>query len=237
MTICSDNEKDITSDKLSAKFGISVITIIYFVYILFIIGLIVISLRKNKQIIPSIVPSKPVSTVSIAGVDEIDTFTKRFTEWFTKVGHAINSNSVLAILAAGVVIGFNGLIMTPLITTMFPIEINQPIQIKGKNTYINPGQFFIALIGFILSLILFFFVTEGIYLIKKYFKNSLIYAMILILFLFLTFMLIWNGMETDKVLKLPDCVPVDTNVRSFQLKINNSNNTDNVNLPTFGMFG
>ena len=227
---CNSDETDITPNKLGAKFGISVISIIYFVFILFIISVILSAKVNIKQgtVDSGTIKSKmsEILTVvnSIASGNIIhaksDTFIARFTDWFTKVGHSINSGSVLAILAAGVVMGFNSLIMTPIISTMFPVDITTNMQIPGRDAYVNPGQFFIALIGFILSLILFFFVAEIIYLIRLKFKFSLIVFVIVILFLFLTFMLIWNAIETDKILKQPNCIP--SNIKSFQLKQNSS---------------
>jgi hypothetical protein len=238
MVNCQANEKDITADKLSAKFGISMITIIYFVYILFIIGVIVtikqtyVQKPKKSSLISRVLDKISKNNVQQQQKYE-DTFTGRFTEWFTKVANSINSGSILAILAAGVVIGFNGLIMTPLITTMFPTEIGKPILISGDSTYINPGQFFIALIGFVLSLIVFFFVAEIIYLVKKHFQKGLVICILILLFIFLTFMLVWNSIETDKILNEPDCVPTV----SFQLKNNLIKSTKSVPLPQFGIFG
>lgn len=214
MAKCNADEKDITSNKLGAKVGISVISIVYFIFILFIAGVILSVLQPNNTI------SKTFKTLSNKDVVDMvkthmistkaDTFIGRFTEWFTKVGNTINSGSVLVILTAGVVMGFNSLIMTPIISTIFPLDITANIQIPGRDAYINPGQFFIAFIGFVLSLIFFFFVAEIIYLIRWKFKNLLTITIILLLFIFLTFMLIWNSIETDKLLKLPDCVPLNT---------------------------
>jgi flagellar basal body-associated protein FliL len=260
MIKCGPDEKNIEDTKFGAKVGISVITIIYFVYLIFIIGVIMsawantnnaISKKKadNGSINNSI--NQILNYVKSIGKGEIaqkpvytDNFTGRFTEWFTKVGNSINAGSVLAILAAGVVIGFNGLIMTPIISTMFPVDIAQAIAIAGRTTnstatVINPGQFFIALIGFILSLILFFFVAEVIYAIRRKFKQSLTIIILIVLFIFLTFMLVWNATEVDKLLKLDDCIPLDKKTTVFQLKNpgTDSQTNERSNLPPFGVFG
>ncbi len=248
---CGSDEKDITSDKLGAQFGISVITIIYFVFILFIIG-VVFSIKANASAVTkSKADSKTISGkmsditnyLKTIGAGKITTQTKytdsflgRFTEWFTKVGNSINSGSILAILAAGVVIGFNSLIMTPIISTMFPIEISKAVYIPGRTASVYPGQFFIALIGFIISLIIFFFVAEFIYIIRRKYSRSLTIIIIILLFLFLTFMLIWNAIEVDKLLKHPDCVPLDTKLTTFQLR-NTGNDQISSNPPPFGIFG
>ena len=260
MANCGPDEKDITNDKLGAQFGTGVIVIIYIVFIVFIIG-VILSVKASKDqpqqktnvanTIGEVL--KYVKSIGKGKISENtiyeDNFTGRFTEWFTRVGSSINSSSILAILAAGVVIGFNGLIMTPIISTMFPKDITQSMQIPGRMANVNPGQFFIALIGFIISLILFFFVAELIYLIRRKFKKSLTIIILVLLFIFLTFMLIWNGLELDRISKLPDCVPLDTNINSFQLRnygnLNDleqdlnqeSENSLEPSLPPFGIFG
>jgi hypothetical protein len=251
MVKCNNDEKDITSDKFGAKFGISIITIIYFIFILFIIGIIISIQSTNKTIIKKSINASSTANIMSQILTYIkslsngkfsekttkyaDNFVGRFTEWFTKVGNSINSGSVLAILAAGVVIGFNNLIMTPLITTMFPENINVPMEIPGRNASVNPGQFFIALIGFILSLILFFFIAEFIYIIKRHFKNKLTIGIIFLLFIFLTFMLVWNAIQTHKLINQPDCVPIGTKTSAFQFK-NNGIDSQYPLIP-FGIFG
>jgi large-conductance mechanosensitive channel len=233
---CSPDEKDISNNKFGAKFGMSIITIIYFIFILFIVIAILSTVKNvNSTKIKSNTGSKNSILTQILNYVKLlstehsqikkydDSFTGRFTDWFTKVGKSINSASVLAILAAGVVIGFNGLIMTPLITTIFPDKtIYQNITIPGQNVIINPGQFFIALIGFILSLILFFFVAEIIYIIKEKAEKSLSIILIILLFGFLTFMLIWNAIETDKILKQPDCIPNSVSERNNSVSERNN---------------
>src|SRR4051812_11364182 len=118
MANCSPDEKDITSDKLGAKFGISIIIIIYLIFIAFIIGVILSILANSTTVTQNKSDTKSISGkisdilnfVKTIGKGNIttkiysDSFLGRFTEWFTKVGNSINSGSVLAILAAGVVI-------------------------------------------------------------------------------------------------------------------------------------
>ena len=211
MANCSDSQKDITADKFGAKLGVGIITVIYFVFILFIIGVVLTVRHKPRT--TSVRKAPPVKQ------HNTDRFTGRFADWFTKVGNTINSGSILAILSAGVIIGFNGLIMTPLIATVFPVDIGEPIQIPGRtNVFVSPGQFFIALFGFVLSLIMFFFIAEGIYIIKRYFGSTLLTVILTVLFAFLTFMLVWNAMEADKILKRPDCVPIGTSTVAFQMR-------------------
>jgi len=263
VTNCGPDEKDITSDKLGAQFGISVITIIYFVFILFIIGVIysikaqATSSKKNKVNSSNISNSVSGKVADIANYVKTiatgktikqtsysDSFLGRFTEWFTKVGNSINSGSILAILAAGVVIGFNSLIMTPIISTMFPLDISKAMPIPGRNSSVYPGQFFIALIGFIISLIIFFFVAEIVHIIRRKFSRSLTIIIIVLLFLFLTFMLIWNAIEVDILLKQPDCVPSNTKLTAFQLRNQipmksqeSQESQESSNPPPFGIFG
>lgn len=257
MVECGPDEKDITKAKIGAQFGVGIITIIYIVFIMFIVGVIM-SIKANisktkTKVDESSKMSQVLNFVKSIGKGSVtdksnyeNNFTGRFTEWFTRVGNSINSGSVLAILAAGVVIGFNSLIMTPIISTMFPKDISQPIQIPGRVANVNPGQFFIALIGFILSLILFFFIAEVIHIIRHKFKKSLTVIIIIFLFLFLTFMLVWNGIELDNLMKQPDCVTLDTQINAFQLKNNGNIEHDQKyqyqypelpSLPPFGIFG
>jgi hypothetical protein len=257
MSNCQLDEKDIRPDKVGAQFGMSIITIIYIFFSLFVIG-IILSIKKKNTVTPEIPKTTNFvdkfknwfnggSGGSNNQIDKYtDDFSGRFTEWFTKVGNSINSATILAILAAGVVIGFNGLIMTPLISSMFPKDITHPMEIPGKHIYINPGLFFIALIGFVVSLIIFFFVAEGINIVKKHFKRPLIIVSIFLLFVFLTFMLIWNALQTDKLLKSPDCVKIGTSTKIFN-KLNkpqldsqtypDSPDPLQPQLPMFGMFG
>jgi hypothetical protein len=240
MANCDSDSKDITNDIFGAQFGVGVVTVVYIVFILFIVG-IILSVKAHKEA-PAAVPInisnmlgeiyKSVKSIAKGKISEKpsyeDNFTGRFTEWFTRMGNAINASSILAILAAGVVIGFNGLIMTPLISTMFPKDMGVPLEIPGKlsnnaATTVNPGQFFIALLGFIISLILFFFIAEFIYLIRRHFKNTLTIFILVVLFLFLTFMLGWNGAQLDTLNKLVEkypskCVPNGTKTTAFQLR-------------------
>ncbi len=240
MINCANGEKDITHDKIGAKLGISIITIIYILYIIFIIGVIIINKKRTKSVRsePGFVSKlihyvKELPQPSFSNSTKIeDSFTGRFSDWFSKVENSINSGSVLAILAAGIVIGFNSLIMTPLIATMFPVDISQPIEIPGRHVKINPGQFFIALIGFILSLILFFFIAELIYTIKKYFKHTLTISILILLFIFLTIMLIWNGIQVDDLLNKPDCVSVGASH-----SLSSSNPSLSTPSTQFGIFG
>src|SRR6185503_11238510 len=119
MAICGPDEKDITDAKIGAQFGVGIVTIVYFVFIVFIIGVIM-SARANKEVPKSKgntdMMAQVLNYVKSIGKGKVsekptyeDNFTGRFTEWFTRVGNAINASSILAILAAGVVIGFNGL--------------------------------------------------------------------------------------------------------------------------------
>ncbi len=48
-------------------------------------------------------------------------------------------------------------------------------------------------------------------------------------------MLVWNGIQTDKLLKQPDCIP--TNTASFQLNNEQDSTTSPPSLPSFGVFG
>lgn len=243
MTQCSSGEIDITDQKTGAKVGMSVISIIYIFYIIFIIILIV--AFKKKSTGNSVSATVPTNAPVPSSYE--DNFIGRFSRWFTNAPGLINSVSILSILAAGVVIGFNSLVMTPIIIAMFPVSIGDPIRIPGRNTYINPGQFFIALIGFVISLILFFFITEAINSIRRNFRFALIIIILIILFIFLTFMLAWNGMQTNELLSKPNCVPVDTKTTVFQMKNDGVSSTPSnmysnistgaIHVPEFGVFG
>lgn len=234
MTQCSSGEVDITDQKTGAKVGMSVISIIYIFYIIFIIILIIAFKRKSVQ---SVVPNVVTNASPPSMPKYEDNFIGRFSVWFTNAPGLINSVSILSILAAGVVIGFNSLVMTPIIIAMFPVSIGDPIRIPGRNTYINPGQFFIALIGFVISLILFFFITELINSVRRNFRFGLTIVILIILFIFLTFMLAWNGKQTNEILSRPDCVPADTKTTAFQMKNNSNISTRSVHVPEFGVFG
>lgn len=266
MANCSPDETDISGQKLGAKFGLSIITIIYVIFLIFIV-FVILSVKRANTVAssqPTIKKEKKAAGQSYyaqfketlsqikeqlnslvkKGEHSRENFFDRFADWFTEMGSSINSGSVLAILAAGIVIGFNGLIMTPLIQTIFPIDISQSMEIPGRNVAINPGQFLIALIGFILSLILFFFIAEIFGLIHKYAKTGLIVFVLVVLFAFLTTMLGINIHIASQILPLNDCVPYDTSIPTYQIrnvgtKANalNSEQKSTNSLPLFGVFG
>ncbi len=233
MTVCENGEKNIENEKKGAVVGISVVSIMSFFFILYLAFLI--HSERNKQFGKTQKRGFNFGTPLVSAPPEIlpnPDLLGRFDNWFGRASTIINSGTILSIMAAGVVIGFNGLIMTPLITSMFPQkEINDPIQI-GKHIYINPGQFFVALIGFILSLILFFFITE---IVNALTKNEAVRKVIFSFFLFilasfLIFMLVWNSMHVNEMRNLPDCVPEGTNVNTNFMTLISKENTK----PEFG---
>lgn len=279
MANCGPNEIDTTADKFGAYFGLGAILFTYVLYLVFVI-LVFLSIRgglNSKAAIHSTSPAKETIKVSISRVYDLlkqlvskftktnkaleDTFMNRFNEWFSRVSKSINIGSVIAILAASVVVGFNGMIMTPIIASMFPPDFRLNIPVPGReDIVVNPGQFFIAFIGFIISLILFFFLAQFVYIICQHFENWLTGLILLVLFVFLTFMLAWNAMNVDNLRKQPDCMVVTMSTSpssspsspsaqllelpTFQFKsINTSKptsppvNSKNKKLPTFGVFG
>ena len=201
MTICNLDQID-NPNKIGAKVGTSIITVIYIAFLYLIFQLYYLEPPKLlKQLKPQLQPKYE------------NTFTGRLVEFTTKLGNSINLGMIVAILSSALVIGFNSYIMTPIITTIFPIDITTNISIPGIDASIAPGQFFIALIGFIISLILFFWIGEFIYWIAydkegKHKKignyNILSTVFVLLLFAFLTGMFIWNIVN---LVNQPDCVP------------------------------
>lgn len=234
---CQDNEKDITLEKQGSMFGFSVILIIYIFFIVFIVLLIMNRYQSNKSSRKTTNVTRPhtkhYNLIVQPGSSYSDTFMGRFNDWYMKIGNYINMGSILAIFAAGVVIGFNGLVMTPIIMTIFPKKINDPIQIPGKDIEINPGQFFIAVIGFVISLILLFFISELINAIRRRFENLLSIVTLVILFIFLTFMFVWNYLYMKNMYSLPNCVPIETKTTVLFSMTNKQNKQ---RLPHFGVF-
>ena len=220
----------------------------YAVFLIFIL-FVILSVTKNNANKPTFKVKKPALQQTLLDIKDqlsslvkkehatYEVFLDRFSDWFTKVSNTINLSSVLAILTAGVIIGFNGLIMTPLIQTMFPVDITSGLEIPGREVTLNPGQFFIALIGFILSLILFFFIAEIFRLIHKHAKTGLIVVVLIVLFAFLTFMFGWNIYVASTILPLNDCVPYDTHIPNFQLATTKPSKSTQHSLPPFGVFG
>jgi hypothetical protein len=223
MANCDPGQEDITKKKNGAKIGISIMSIMYFAFLLFLFSYF--SFRKEVKNKGPVTPAVAAAAAA-PSLLSADTYLGRFESWFVvKAKSSINSGMIIAILAAGLVLGFNGLIMTPLITTIFPDqEIGTPLIIPGKTLAkmpitVNPGQFFIACIGFIFSLVLLFFLAELLYFIHdKIFKTYTVYVLMVILTVFLTFMLIWNAIYTDKILKQPDCVNVGAANFLFNVK-------------------
>jgi len=217
---CDPNTQiDITNQKIGAEIGISLITI---VYIAFLVILVSYSNIEKHIIKITSKKSKPLSTTT-AGPSHLPspkTYWERLQAWLTKTFSAINTGMIVAILSAGIVLGFNSLIMTPLVNSIFPDQtISNPINIPGRNVAINPGQFLIAVIGFIFSLILLFFVVEIFYFIyEKLGPKSSEYLVLFVIFALLTFLLIWNAMQTDKILNLDDCVPIGTDITLLSFK-------------------
>lgn len=145
-----------------------------------------------------------------------------FYEWTSKVSTSINSEMLIAIMASGVVIGFNSFVMSPMIGSIFPdSSILQPIKIPGKSTVTNPGLFMVNFIGFVLSLLLLFFVIELVKFIKSFFVSdhsgffTLENTTILIIFMFLTIMLVWNAMHLYNFKGIDSCVDVNFDISSL----------------------
>lgn len=133
---------------------------------------------------------------------------ENFNVWLDRASKSINSGTILAILAAGVIIGFNSLIMTPVIVSMFPVSITQGFYIPGRNAYVYPGQFFIALIGFIICIILVFFIILVMDWANAFpfIKESKWIFLLIVLSSLLLALLVWNSYEAHNIFKQPDCV-------------------------------
>jgi len=250
MANCGPNQEDITDKKNGAKVGMSITSIMYFAFLLFLISYF--KFKQNANSGTGTAASTPApAPAPVLNILDPTTYLGRFESWFViKAKSSINSSMIIAILAAGIVLGFNGLIMTPLISTIFPDQqIGTPLPIPGKTSNglpitVNPGQFFIACIGFIFSIVLLFFIAELLYFIHdKIFKKYTVYILMIILFVFLTFMVVWNAIYTDKMLKQPDCINVGA--ANFLFTMKHGGKDDSVGeikgpvpppLPQFGQF-
>lgn len=252
---CKVGERSTKEEKEGARWGLGIVAFVSAIFLIFCILGIITYFSKLKPLInnptnhTTVLPNSTESTNPITNAINAliykNNFFGRFVFWFTRMSKAINSGSILAILAASVTIGFNSFIMTPLISTMFPKNIADPIQVPGRQVYMNPGQFLIAFIGFILSLILFFFISELILLIPQKFRYLLL---IILISGFLLFMIYWNTTEYLVILNQPDCVPIDADFKLFAMPPIKTETTQTITqhkpqeniqqpAPIFGIFG
>src|SRR6185503_19373709 len=114
MVNCGPGQEDITNKKNGARVGISIMSIMYFAFLLFLFSYF--NFKKTAK--GAVSSTTPTATATSSNVLDSNTFLGRFESWFVvKAKSSINSGMIIAILAAGLVLGFNGLIMTPLIST------------------------------------------------------------------------------------------------------------------------
>jgi len=204
---------DCEDTKTGAKIGISIISIIYAIFIFLVISIPYLPSLKE---VPQKNTMQLIDTSSLKG---------RLANIIHKLGNSVNIGMILAIFASGIILGFNTYIMTPLVITMFPVDITPSIQIPGIDAQVSPGQFLIAFLGFVASLILFFVVVEIIHSVDKLIDgNKTIYGykrsswvIIIIIFIFLTAMLIWNAIYTYNLLKEPECVNTSLSDISYSI--------------------
>lgn len=229
----SSQECSTKDDKDGAILSVSLMSIVFIMYTFSFVFYLVNYKKMPKM--TSVKPDINKTTAVVAGGGFGKTsFFERFEQWTKRAGGVVNTGMILAILAAGLVIGFNSYIMTPLVTTLFPYkQIKDPVELPGyKNSYPNymyPGHFFIALVGFFLSSFLLFFVLEVFNKFSDYIdlRNSLI-----IIFLLLLGFFIWNVISAEEILSKKECVE---NQVLGQFAMNMPKKEEPIP-PTFGVF-
>ena len=129
---------------------------------------------------------------------------------------------LVAILVADVVGSFNGLVITPLVQVAFPKQeiFRQGINIGGdRNVMFFPGQFLLSLFGFVLSLLILFFLIEGIYQLSKLPKMSKIakYIFMTLIILLLLGLVVWNIYDVATLETRTTCTPVPNKCEGCQV--------------------
>lgn len=102
---------------------------------------------------------------------------------------------LVAILVSDVIQSFNGMIITPIVQVAIPDqEIFRKGVDLGRNVWFYPGQFFLSLFGFILSLLVIFFIIEGVYQVSKLPKTRQVikYGILVLILALIVGILIWN---------------------------------------------
>ena len=182
-------------DKEGAIVGLSVSGIIFLIFIiLFIISLNTHTRRIRTRFSTRINPNPSPKTPT------------RLHEYGEFILSKFNLPIVIAVMISGVVLGFNQLIMTPIINTMFPNQtFANVITIPGTTSSIAPGQFLIALIGFIISLFILFGFIQLYFVLSKHTSTNKGWIYVGILSLLLFGLFVWNIVNTQSILSQPDC--------------------------------
>lgn len=223
---CKDNEVDITRYKQKSIIGVSLSTVIFILFIFIMIyyfrGAAVSAVVKNsngKHTSSAAYEEQIANEAKKHGKEETTSSFGSIDKAFEKVKSAINTEMIAAILAAGVVIGFNTYIMTPIILMMIPYnDINKIIKVPGNPQIYNfsPGQFLIALFGFVLSLVLVFSLSS---LFSKIGIKVNIYFFTVAVFLLLLLILIWNIYIAVTVNNQETCLPSNVVLDPFGIVI------------------
>lgn len=209
---CKDNEIDITRYKEKSIIGVSLSSVIFILFILIMIFYFkgapsIVKNSNGKHTSSAAYEEQLAHEAKKHGKEETTSSFGSIDKAFEKVKSAINTEMITAILAAGVVIGFNTYIMTPIILMMIPYnDINKVIKVPGNPQIYNfsPGQFLIALFGFVLSLVLVFSLSS---LFSKIGIKINIYFFTIAVFLLLLLILIWNIYIAVTVNNQETCLP------------------------------
>lgn len=120
---------------------------------------------------------------------------------------------LIAILISDVVGSFNGLIITPLVQVAFPSQkiFRTGVNIGGeRDVYMYPGQFILSLFGFILSLLILFFIIEATYQVSKlpFVAKISKYGFTMLVILLLLGLLAWNIYDVLTLETRVKCEPI-----------------------------
>ena len=232
MSDCPDGTTDMRDQKTGAVVGTSLMSVIF---ILFLAVWYFLD-YKGKYVKSKTTTISPLPITEITGT----------TSLIKKISSIINIQLIIAVMCSGLVIGFNTMIMTPLVNTVFPSQtFAQPILIPGTNSSINPGGFLVAFIGFLISLFLLFIIFKVINHFSS--RASQLVSMenmsLFLIFILFLGLLIWNAIVTDDILKQPNCKPVVSHELQFPqtytqyLKPHKQKPTNSPKMPAFGTFG
>jgi len=235
MSNCPDGTTDTSDQKTGAIVGMSMMTVIFVLFLLVWYfldyrGKPIINKKGQIKLIKVLPASQDINGAS---------------SLIKKITSTITLPLIIAVMCSGLVIGFNTLIMTPLVNTVFPSQtFANPIDIPGTGSTVNPGGFFVALIGFLISLFLLFIIFQFINHFSTKASNLFNLENVSLCLVFLLFfgLLVWNAVVTDKVLKQPDCIPTVSQELRFPMSYTQyltkpKSVTKTTPLPAFGTFG
>ncbi len=189
---CKDNEVEVVSSSEIDPSAIAGTVIATILILAFIITFLV--FRFQGKELKNIKTGKAKTPKTVTG-QVYHTMFDRLGGFFGGSIGQFSIGMMVAILVSDVVGAFNGLIITPIVQVAIP---DQTVFTKGvdigRNVWFYPGQFFLSLLGFILSLLILFFIIEGFYQVSKLPKTRevLKYGFMAIILIALLGLMGWN---------------------------------------------